>query len=67
MRRAIKIDGIDKELEISRVTAVKAGDFVMHIDGLKDGTVRIIYNSNIIPDIAQVKGITIIREDNEDS
>ena len=62
-RRAIKIEGLDIELELSKVTAVRTSKQMIHLDQLKDGTWRLIYNSNLISDIADVEGFKIIRED----
>jgi len=63
MRRAIKIEGLDIELELSKVTAVKTTKQMIHLDQLPDGTWRLIYNSNLIPDYKDVKAFTMIRED----
>ncbi len=66
VRRAIKIEGIDKVFEISKVSGVNVppvGGFLMHLDQLKDGTVRLLYNSNVIPDLTKGPGITFIREE----
>jgi len=63
MKRAIKIDGLGIELELSKATAVRTDKQMIHLDQLSDGTWRLIYNSNLIPDFAQVEGFTVIRED----
>ena len=63
VKRSITIDGMDKKLELSIVTAVRTTKEMIHLDQLKDGTWRLIYNSNLIPDITKVKGFTIVRED----
>lgn len=63
MKRAIKIEGLDKELELSKVVAVKTDKQMIHIDPLPDGTWRLIYNSKLIPDFKDVEGFTVIRED----
>jgi hypothetical protein len=63
-RRAIKIVGTDQILELSKVTAVKLnGPEMIHFDKLPDGTWRLIYNSNMIPDFTQVQAFEMIRED----
>lgn len=63
MRRAIKIEGIDKELELSRAVRVKTTKSMIHFDQLKDGTWRLTYSANVIPDFSKVKSLKIIRED----
>ena len=63
MRRAIRIDGTEIELELSKATAVKTTKQMIHLDQLPDGTWRLIYNSNLIPDFTKVKAFTIVRED----
>lgn len=62
-RRAIKIKGTDQVLELSKVTAVRTAKNMIHFDQLPDGTWRLIYNSTMIPDIADVEAFEIIRED----
>lgn len=63
MKRSILIDGLNKELMLSKVTAVKTDKQMIHLDELPDGTWRLIYNSNLIEDISKVDGFKIIRED----
>lgn len=63
MKRAIEIEGLDIELELSKVTAVRTSKQMIHLDQLPDGTWRLIYNSNLIPEISDVKGFKIVRED----
>ncbi len=63
MKRSIKIEGTDIELELSRATAVRTDKNMIHLDELPDGTWRLIFNSNMIPDFSVIKGLTIIRED----
>lgn len=63
MRRAIKIEGLDTELELSKATAVKTDKQMIHLDQLPDGTWRLIYNSKLIPDFTKVQSLTIVRED----
>lgn len=63
MRRAVKIEGTELVLELSKATAVKTDKQMIHLDQLKDGTWRLIYNSNLIPDFTKVQSLTMIRED----
>jgi hypothetical protein len=63
IRRAIKVVGTDQVLEISKVTAVKLdGPQMIHLDQLPDGTWRLIYNPNTIPDFTKVAALEFIRE-----
>ncbi len=62
-RRAIELVGTDQTLEVSKVTAVKTQNNMIHFDQLPDGTWRIIYNSNQIPDFSVIESFKIIRED----
>ena len=63
MKRSILLEGTDVELELSKVTAVRTDKQMIHLDELNDGTWRLIYNSNLIPDITKIEGFKIIRED----
>ena len=62
IKRSILIEGLDKELILSKVTAVKLEKNMIHFDELDDGTWRLIYNSNMIPDLSMIEGFKIIRE-----
>lgn len=63
MKRAIKVNGTDLVLELSKATAVKTEKNMIHFDQLEDGTWRLIYNSNLIPDFTKVENFEIVRED----
>lgn len=62
-RRAIELIGTDQVLELSKVTAVKTQNNMIHLDQLEDGTWRLIYNGNMIPDFSLIESFKIIRED----
>jgi hypothetical protein len=63
-RRAIQIEGTDLTLELSKATAIKGTQAKMiHLDQLKDGTWRLIYNEDLIPDFSKVESFKIIRKD----
>lgn len=57
-----KLEGTDIELEISKVTAVKLDKEMIHLDKLQDGSWRLIYNSNMIPDFSKISSFKIERE-----
>lgn len=63
VRRAIEIEGLDITLELSKATAIKTDKQMIHLDQLGDGTWRLIYNGNLVPDFTKVKSLKIIRED----
>lgn len=63
MRRAIELEGTGIVLELSKVTAVKTKQRMIHFDELPDGTWRLIYNGQHIPDFTQISAMKIIRED----
>lgn len=65
-RRALRIEGTDVVLELSKVTMVKLDKEMFHLDKLPDGTWRLVYSEKTIPDITQVKGLTFIREDGDE-
>lgn len=62
-RRAIGLQGTDLVLELSKVTAVKTPQRMIHLDELPDGTWRLIYNGNHIPDFSKIESLVMIRED----
>ncbi len=63
VRRAIELVGTDIVLELSKATAVKTSNNMIHFDQLPDGTWRLIYNGNLIPDFSLITSLNIIRED----
>jgi len=62
IKRSIMIEGLGVELELSKATAVRTDKQMIHLDQLPDGTWRLIYNSNLIPDFTQVESFKIVRE-----
>jgi hypothetical protein len=65
MRRAIHLEGADLTLELSKVTTVKTRQRMIHLDQLDDGTWRLIYNGEHIPDFSEITAFTFIREDDQ--
>lgn len=63
MRRAVKVNGTNLVMELSKATAVKTDKNMIHFDQLPDGTWRLIYNGNLIPDFTKVVSFDIVRED----
>ena len=63
MKRAVRLDGLNQELELSKATAIKTDKMMIHLDQLQDGTWRLIYNSKLIPDFTKLNSMTIVRED----
>jgi hypothetical protein len=66
MRRAILLQGIGKELEISKVTKITnlqnpQREFI-YFDQLDDGTWRLIYAEDTISDFTQIEAFKFIRE-----
>lgn len=65
-KRSVKInfkDGSSQELVLSKATSVKTDAEFLHFDKMKDGTWRLIYNPNMIPDFTQVVNLEIIRDE----
>ncbi|MCK5021327.1 MAG: hypothetical protein KAS32_30225 [Candidatus Peribacteraceae bacterium] len=63
MKRSILIKGIDKELVLNKAVSVRTDKEMIHLDKLDDGTWRLIYNENLIPDFSLVESFDIRRED----
>lgn len=62
-KRTVLINGTEKQLQLSRVTQLNTTKQFIHLDELSDGTWRICYTSNTIPDFSKVKSLEILRED----
>ena len=63
VRRAIRLRGLGVDLELSKITAVKTKQRMIHFDELPDGTWRLIYNSDHISDFRKIEAFEIVRED----
>ena len=62
-RRDIELTGTDIVLELSKVTAVRTKQRMIHLDELPDGTWRMIYNGEHIEDFSKIDCFKIVRED----
>jgi hypothetical protein len=67
MKRAIALDGIGKELVLSKATEISEElrpeyEFI-HLDKLKNGTWRIVYTASTIPDFKELQALRIVREE----
>ena len=56
-KRKIKLEGINKEVVLSKSTGLKIKKHLWHLDELDDGTYRIQYNNEMIPDHTKLKSI----------
>lgn len=61
--RTFVLNGTDHQLVVSKATAVNLSKNMIHLDQLDDGTWRLIYNSNMIPDFSLIQSIDIIRDE----
>lgn len=65
MLKSIRIhfqDGTFKDLVLSRATEVKTTNKMLNLDQLKDGTWRMIYDAETIPDMAKVMSLELVRD-----
>lgn len=56
-------DGSEKELVISKATMVKLPTGRLNIDEMNDGTYRILWNEELVPDFSKLDRIEVKRED----
>lgn len=62
VKRSVDLVGTGIILELSKATAVKTKQNMIHFDELPDGTWRLIYNGDMIPDFTKIEAFKIIRE-----
>jgi len=62
VRRAIKLEGTDTVLDLSKAATPKTEKEFIHLDKLPDGTWRLLFNVKGV-DIQQVEALKIIREE----
>ena len=61
--RGIEIEGCGTVLVLSKATSVRTSKKMIHFDQLADGTWRLIYNEDLIPDFSKVKSLKILRRE----
>jgi len=61
-RRAIKLEGTDVILELSKFATPRVQTEFIHLDKLPDGTWRLLYNVKDT-DIKDITALTIVREE----
>jgi hypothetical protein len=57
--KAIELKGLQAVLELSKITSVRVSKRFIHLDELEDGSWRLTYNPNQIPDLELLQGITL--------
>ena len=68
VKRAIEIafdDGTTKELVITKAAALHLSDGLgrIYLEQMNDGTWRLVYDGDLIPNFTKVKSFNVIRED----
>lgn len=59
--RLNKIDGTHIDLVISKAAAVDTSQSMINLDKLPDGTWRLIWDKNLLPDFKEFKSIVMVR------
>lgn len=62
VKTSVDLVGIGIILELSKATAEKTKQNMIHFDELPDGTWRLIYNGDMIPYFTKIEALKIIRE-----
>lgn len=65
VKRILHLQGLDRDLVLSKVVSVDTPKPIMNLEQLPDGTWRLIYQKALIPDITKFQGILMVREDDE--
>ena len=66
MKRSVIIkfkDGTEKELVLSKATAMHMAAGMIHLNKLSDGTWRLIFSDDVVKDFSTVESLHIHRED----
>jgi hypothetical protein len=61
VRRAIKLQGTNVLLEISKFATPSVAKEFIHLDKLPDGTWRLLWNVKDAPDTSQIEALVFIR------
>jgi hypothetical protein len=63
----LEIEGINKKFILSKISPINSDKAmgIIHLEGLKDDTWRMLYSSKIIKDLSLLSKIIIIREGND--
>ncbi len=65
IKRSIKLNGLDKELNLSKASSVRKlqdGKEFIYLDKLTDGTWRMVWTEQTIPDMTKVTSFEIVRK-----
>jgi hypothetical protein len=65
VKRALRInfnDGASIDLDIQKATTVKTSKSMINFDKLDDGSWRLIYDENLIPDFSKIVNFEMVRE-----
>lgn len=63
IKRTLRINGLGLNLDLTKCVSVKTKNNMIHFDELPDGSWRLIYNGNMIPDFTKIESFEIIRRD----
>jgi len=66
MKRTIKLNGIDKELNLVKVATVnleQSEKEFIYLDKIDDNNWRMVYTEKTIPEIKDLKSMEIIRDE----
>jgi hypothetical protein len=66
-RRFVKLEGLDTTLELTKVVQInKVQKRFIYLEEMDNGTWRLTYTENVIPDITKLQSMNIIRLDGVD-
>jgi len=63
-KRYLKLNGLDREVELSKVSEINISDDkeFIYLDKLNNGTWRLCYTAQTIPDIKLLESLEIVRK-----
>ena len=62
--RTIHLNGVDKELQLSKVAKINVSEKeFIYLDKLPDGTWRLCYTGSTIPDITKLRSMEVVRKE----
>jgi hypothetical protein len=61
VRRALKFEGTGVEIELAKVTEIDVPKRFLYIEERKDGSFMLSVSKSLLPDIAQLEAIKMIR------
>lgn len=60
--KAVVVEGTDAAFQLSKTIAVRDGPGMLHLEETKGGAWRMLYSASLVPELAKLTGLLVVRE-----